>query len=320
MMRPVLGAAQAIGGLGEIAVGVIIAVGTEGLGAGLGVGLGAHGLDHLIVGVRTIFGEDAQTLTRYILTDIGKQAFGRNASAVAGLMDGLIPLGLGSAAALLPELAGEAGAVGLRGATMEATAARIELSESTAAVRIEASGTTVAARAELSESPQLANAKSMLAPAAESLLPAGEGGAGNLPTHTVTPAISYGEVVDRGGLNIGSPRTIYVYEGRAYYVSSGQARNIPGEIDKGVGNSFRIWGIQEEPTIVQTAGGPIPINLGWVGKQVSSFGELVEAPGRAQGNVKLDFHGSTASPAEVNSWLRAQGVDTVGTIPSAWPD
>jgi hypothetical protein len=132
-----------------------------------------------------------------------------------------------------------------------------------------------------------------------------------LPSHEVVPAIQYGKFADRGALNFTVPRTIYVYEGRAYYVSSGQARNLPGQIDKGVGNAFRIWGIQEQ------ALGQLP--EGWIGKQVFGLGDLVPAADTVQNNVLPQFEGILENPADVNAWLRSQGVPAFDSIPENWP-
>ena len=129
-VRPILGAVQAAGALGEIVSGVAISIGSEGLAAGAGVALAAHGLDQLVAGIRNIFGEEAQSLTQYILTDAGKQAFGPNAGLVAGVADGLLSFGLGSAATLMSDIGG-LGRASLNGFTTEVAIPRIELSEST---------------------------------------------------------------------------------------------------------------------------------------------------------------------------------------------
>jgi hypothetical protein len=132
-----------------------------------------------------------------------------------------------------------------------------------------------------------------------------------LPSHEVAPAIQYGKFADRGGLDFDVPRTIYAHEGKAYYVSSGQARNLPGQIDKGVGKSFRIWGIQE-----QTFG---QLHEGWIGKQVLNAGDLAEAADTVQHNIVLQFDGILESPADVNAWLRSQGVPAFDSVPDNWP-
>lgn len=128
-VRPILGAVQAAGALGEIVSGVAISIGSEGLAAGAGLALAAHGVDQLIAGIRTMFGEEAQSLTQYILTDAGKQAFGPNAALVAGVADGLLSFGLGSAATLMSDVGG-LGRASLSGLTTEGAIPRIELSES----------------------------------------------------------------------------------------------------------------------------------------------------------------------------------------------
>jgi RHS repeat-associated protein len=138
----------------------------------------------------------------------------------------------------------------------------------------------------------------------------GSSSQGYMPSHQRVPAITYGSYQDRGGLDISVPRTIYVVDGKAYYVTSGQAMRLPGQLDKGTGNAFRIWGIQES-----TDG---PIKAGWVGKQTILGGELSPAPSAAQNSVVLDFHGNLSNPADVNAWLRQQGVDAQGSIPNQW--
>ena len=88
-------------------------------------------------------------------------------------------------------------------------------------------------------------------------------------------------------------------------------RNLPGQIDKGVGKSFRIWGIQE-----QTFG---QLHEGWIGKQVLNAGDLAEAADTVQHNIVLQFDGILESPADVNAWLRSQGVPAFDSVPDNWP-
>jgi RHS repeat-associated protein len=142
----------------------------------------------------------------------------------------------------------------------------------------------------------------------------GSSSPGGLPSHQRVPAITYGEVVDRGGVNVSVPRTIYVVEGNAYYVSTGQAAKLPGQIDKGTGNAFRIWGVQE----ADMAMGQGELKKGWVGKQTLE-NDLTPAPTPAQESVVLDFQGNFKDPADVNAWLRQQGVNAPGSIPNKWP-
>ena len=171
------GAKRAIGGNFEVGIGVAMAVGSGGVLAGLGAVLAAHGLDEVIAGARIMSGEkNVQSFYETSITLSLKPFMGPDVTTFASGVNAVTPLALGFAPALLPEVAGEVGAVGLRGASMEAAG----LSES-AAARIEASGTTAAARAELSEltaaarievsgttaAAQLGEVKPMFAPAAE---------------------------------------------------------------------------------------------------------------------------------------------------------
>jgi hypothetical protein len=142
LLRPVYGWLDVVGGAAEMVGGVGAAFGSAGFAAAPGIGLASLGLDRVIAGFRKMFGEDAQSLTQYLLTE----GFGPRAAFV---LDGLIPIALGGVAGLASELGGETGTVsrGIRGLTTEAT-------EAEAAARIEVSSTAAAARVELSESAQ----------------------------------------------------------------------------------------------------------------------------------------------------------------------
>jgi hypothetical protein len=124
-VRPIVGTMRAIVGAGEMVGGVAAAIGSEGLAAGISVAMAAHGLDQLVAGGRTIFGEDAQSLTEHILTGALQPAFGDRASLVAGVADTGLTAGL-SAAAEFEEMGGSA----LRELNKQTAAARIEMSES----------------------------------------------------------------------------------------------------------------------------------------------------------------------------------------------
>ncbi|SEB22722.1 hypothetical protein [Variovorax sp. YR216] len=127
VLGPILGAARAIGGVVEMVEGVTVTAGTEGLGAGLGVAMVAHGLDQLIAGGRTIFGQDAQSLAEYIFTDALRPALGTAAPLGAGFFDGGFSLGLSATTAEF----GELGGLAVRNLNAEAAATRPELSVAT---------------------------------------------------------------------------------------------------------------------------------------------------------------------------------------------
>jgi hypothetical protein len=121
-LRPFFGAAQAIGGVAEIVAGAAITVGSEGFGAALGAGMSAHGLDQLIAGGRTMLGEDAQSLTQYVLTDALRPGFGPRAALAAGVIDSAVSLGFNAAAEF-----GEMGGIAARSLSADTAATRAEL-------------------------------------------------------------------------------------------------------------------------------------------------------------------------------------------------
>ncbi|WP_121325364.1 hypothetical protein [Paraburkholderia sp. RAU2J] len=165
------GALRALGGVQEFQAGVELAVGGGLLGAVVGIPVGVQGLDQLITGVRTMAGQDAQSLEEQIAIS----ALGPKGSQYAGIAEGLGGLlsgGLSSASAF-----GE----------IERFAAPNLAAEATAAMRVELSGATA-----------LSEVSSIVAPAEQAALQPAE-----LPRIAFIRNVEADMTVGEFGFNIG---------------------------------------------------------------------------------------------------------------------
>lgn len=105
-----------------------------------------------------------------------------------------------------------------------------------------------------------------------------------------------------------------VNDGKAIYASSGESTKFDSsQPDKGTGNTFQIWGVQEN-------GATMP--RGWVIKcrldNPVSIYELTPSPLESGLDTKLAWEGLRNSPEAVNQWLESKGIAVVKDYKDTW--